>query len=155
MYTSFDPSLPANVRLLLRADAEQVWLHREVIPVLCDLETRATGAAPRGRPRDGEELPDELLGAALAYLEAMWDEATLRAHATDAARAHLCSRGGAREALSVAAERYHTAVRALRGIVAERVTPFVEGPLDIDEDDRGLRVRDARPGTGGCAPRAA
>jgi hypothetical protein len=142
MSKKLDSSLPSDIRLLLHADAEQHWLHREVLPVVRDLETH-------------EALHEELLCAALAYLEAMWDEATLRARATDTAHAHMCSRGGSREALSAAAGRYHTAVRALRGIVAERVTPFVES-LDDSECDRGLRVTDARlPGAGGCTPRAA
>ena len=66
MSRSFDSSIPSDIRLLLRADAEQCWLSHEVIPVLQHLETR-------------ELLPDEEVHAALAYLEAMWDEAMLRA----------------------------------------------------------------------------
>jgi hypothetical protein len=145
MLDSFDSSLPSDIRLLLRADAEQCWLHREVIPVLRQVETH-------------EQLPDEEVGAALAYLEAMWNEATLRAQETDAAHTHLRSRRGEHEALSDPASRYHAAVRVLRGIVAERITPFVEPPLELDErqaksSDTGLRVKDARPD--GCTPRAA
>jgi len=147
MSKSLDSCLPSDIRLLLRADAEQCWLHREVIPVLHDLETH-------------DQLFEEEVGAALAYLEAMWDEARLRARETDAAHTHLCSCDGQYETLSGPAGRYHTAVRALRGIVAERVTPFVEGSLDVDGCDRGVRVKDTRPNAlcpdaGGCTPRAA
>jgi hypothetical protein len=141
---SFDSSLPSDIRLLLRADAEQCWLHHEVIPVLREVETH-------------DELPDEEVCAALAYLEAMWNEATARARETDAAHSHLCSRDDEREALSGPAGRYHAAVRVLRGIVANRVTPFVDPELEFDErqseSDGGLRVEDKR--CGGCTPRAA
>lgn len=112
-----NPSLPSDVCLLLRADAEQRWLHREVIPVLRQVETR-------------ERLADEELGAALAYLEAMWGEASLRARATDAAHADLGGRGGDEQGLGGRAGRYHAAVRALRELVGARVAPFVEEPDD-------------------------
>jgi len=144
MSKSFDSSLPSDIRLLLRADAEQCWLHCEVIPVLRQVE------AP-------EELPEEEVGAALAYLEAMWNEATARARETDAAHCHLRARDDEHETLAGPAGRYHTAVRALRGIVAERITPFVERALELDERQsqagRGLRVKNACPC--GCTPRAA
>jgi hypothetical protein len=145
MSRSFDSFLPSDIRLLLLADAEQHWLHREVIPVLRHLE------AP-------DQLPKEEVGAALAYLEAMWDEALMRAHETDAAHRHLCGREEQRETLAGPAGHYHAAVRALRGIVARRVTPFVEPSLELDEchaatGDDGLRIKDVRPN--GCAPRAA
>jgi hypothetical protein len=141
---SCDSSLPSDIRLLLRADAEQCWLHREVIPVLREVETH-------------DELPGEEVCAALAYLEAMWNEATARARETDAAHSRLCSRDDEHKALSGLANRYHAAVRVLRGIVANRVTPFVDPELEFDErqseSDGGLRVKDKR--CGGCTPRAA
>jgi hypothetical protein len=145
MSRSFDSFLPSDICLLLRADAEQCWLQQEVLPVLRHLE------AP-------EQLPEEDVGAALAYLEAMWDEAMVRAVATDAAHGCLSARSGRDEALAGPAGRYHTAVRALRGIVAKRVIPFVEPSLELDEchaaaGDGALRVKDARPND--CAPRAA
>lgn len=144
MSNSFESSLPSDIRLLLRADAEQSWLDREVIPVLRQVETP-------------EELPEEEVGAALAYLEAMWSEAIVRARETDAAHGNLCSRDAASEGLSGPASRYHAAVRALRGILADRVTPFVDPSLEFDGrcpevSDGGLRVTDKRPD--GC-PRAA
>jgi hypothetical protein len=145
MSNSFESPLPSDIRLLLRADAEQCWLHREVIPVLQDLQ------APG-------ELREEEVGAALAYLEAMWGEATLRARETDAA--HNCLRLGKErsEVLAGPAGHYHAAVRVLREIVAERVIPFVEPDLDFDmrrpqAGGGGMRVKDNRPD--GCAPRAA
>ncbi len=152
MPTSCNSSLPSDISLLLRADAEQCWLHREVIPVLRQVETR-------------ERLPDELLGAALAYLEATWSEAAVRARDTDTAHACLSSRDGGHNSLSALANRYHTAVRALRGIVAERVTPLVDRPVELEcrqsqLGHREVRVEDTRgearrPNAGGCAPRAA
>ncbi|HEX4838476.1 MAG TPA: hypothetical protein VFV03_08145 [Solirubrobacteraceae bacterium] len=148
MSQSFDSTLPSDIRLLLHADAEQCWLHREVIPVLRQVETC-------------EQLPDEQVGAAIAYLEATWNEATLRARATDAAHAHLCSRYGRHEKLSGAAGRYHTAVRVLRGIVAQRVTPIVAAQMQADGKPieavaMTLRVSASRrPPAGGCTPRAA
>lgn len=98
--------------LLLRADAEQSWLNREVIPVLRQIETL-------------EPLPCEQVGAALAYLENSWNEAMLRARQTDAAH-DLSSRGHEETRLGKHAKRYHTAVRALRGIVTERVSAYVD-----------------------------
>lgn len=145
MPRSFDSFQPSDIHLLLRADAEQHWLHREVLPVLRDLE------AP-------EQLPEEEVGAALAYLEAMWNEAMTRALETDAAHDTLCASSGQRETLAGPAVRYHVAVKALRRIVAKRVTPFVEPSLELDgchaaTGDGGVRVKDARPN--GCTPRAA
>lgn len=106
-------SPPSDVCLLLRADAEQSWLHREVIPVLRELEAR-------------QHATDEECGAALAYLEAMWSEATIRARATDAAHGDLRGTSGEGEGLlSAAAARYHGAVRVLRELVAARVGTLV------------------------------
>ncbi|HEX5307577.1 MAG TPA: hypothetical protein VFW38_00690 [Solirubrobacteraceae bacterium] len=103
---------PSDIVLLLRADAEQSWLNREVIPVLRQIEHR-------------EPLPSDQVGAALAYLEDSWNEAMLRARQTDAAH-DLRVREQAQTQLGEHAERYHTAVRALRGLLAERVSAFVE-----------------------------
>jgi hypothetical protein len=144
MSSSFESDIPSDIRLLLRADAEQCWLHREVIPVLREVERPA-------------ELPEEEVGPALAYLEAMWNEATVRARETDAAHSHLCSHEHRCEALSGPASRYSAAVRVLREIVADRVNPFVEPVLDFDghrseTGEDALRITDKRPD--GC-PRAA
>lgn len=144
MSRSLDSFLPSDIGLLLRADAEQKWLHREVLPVLRHLE------AP-------EQIPEEEVGAALAYLEAMWDEATARAVETEEAHSCLCAHSEQDETLAGPAGRYHAAVKTLRGIVAKRVTPFVEPSLELDECDKEtedvLRLKDTR--SNGRAPRAA
>src|SRR2546423_1828532 len=66
----------SDISLLLRAHAEQRWLSHEVLPVLRQLEQR-------------DCLPEEQLGAALAYLEVLWIEASQRAAETDAAYSEL------------------------------------------------------------------
>lgn len=115
--SNFDAPIASDVNVLLRADAERRWLHREVIPVLRQIET-------------SEQLPDDLLDAALAYLETAWEEALVRAHATDAAHTDLHLRGDGHDVLRGPADRYHATVRVLRGLIAERVTPFIEPPLE-------------------------
>jgi hypothetical protein len=116
--TSLDPSVPSDIVLLLRADAEQSWLNREVIPVLRQIETL-------------DPVASEQVGAALAYLESSWNEATLRACQTDAA-GDLGAERQRQTQLGERAERYHTAVRALRGIVAERVSAYVESATSTE-----------------------
>lgn len=148
MSRPFDSPLPSDIRLLLRADAEQQWLHSEIIPVLHHLES-------------SEELNEEEVSAALAYLEAMWDEADARAKQTDAAHLSLHASEKIGEELSYAAGRYHAAVRVLRDVIAERVTPLVSAALhrevEVCEDGGpALRITDSRlPPAGGRAPRAA
>jgi len=110
--TSLDSPVPSDIVLLLRADAEQCWLNREVIPVLRQIETR-------------EPLPCDQVGAALAYLEDSWNGAVLRARQTDAAH-DLSARTDRKTRLGEHAERYHTAVRALRELVAERVSAHAD-----------------------------
>jgi hypothetical protein len=132
------------VCLLLRADAEQCWLHREVIPVLRELEAC-------------DALTEERVDAALAYLETMWSEATIRARATDVARGELrCAGEGGEDTLSGIAGRYHAAVRVLRELVAARVSTLVEPATESDSGytspPSGLAEA---PAGGGCAPRAA
>jgi hypothetical protein len=105
--------------LLLRAHAEQHWLSHEVVPVLRQLEQR-------------DSLPEEQLGAALAYLEALWIEATGRAAETDAAYAELDAPvTGGDPALSDEARGYHAAVRGLRAAVASHVAQLVSPPSDV------------------------
>jgi hypothetical protein len=144
MHNQSSPSLPTDVCLLLCADAEQSWLHREVIPVLRQVETP-------------QRLGEDEVGAALAYLEAMWDEARVKARATDAARADLRAVGEQGDGLSEHAGRYHAAVRTLREVIAARVAPFVCGADDAfgDGSTDALLSVDAALGAGGCAPRAA
>ncbi|MGH2832290.1 MAG: hypothetical protein ACRDK2_05905 [Solirubrobacteraceae bacterium] len=108
-----DPSLPSDVCLLLRAHAEQRWLSREVIPVLRQLQTR-------------EHLPEEQVGAALAYLEVIWVEAQQRAKETDAAAAHLGERSSEQTQLSRKASRYHGSVKNLREVASGRVSALLD-----------------------------
>jgi len=107
---------PADVCLLLRAHAEQRWLSREVVPVLRQLQTPG-------------ELPEEQLGAALAYLEVTWLEAARHAAKTAAAFAALEDAApSARETLSAKARRYHAAVRLLREAVGRHVARLIAAP---------------------------
>jgi hypothetical protein len=114
-----DQSPPSDVCLLLRAYAEQRWLSREVISVVRQLENI-------------DELPEEQLGAALAYLEVTWLEAARHAAETDAAFAALDHDApDAEEALPSKARRYHTAVCALREAVDRRVSILLAVPADV------------------------
>jgi len=114
-----DHSPPSDVNLLLRAHAEQRWLAREVLPVLRQLQAT-------------DELPEEQLGAALAYLEVTWLEAARLAAETDAAFAALedGAAPGAEETLPSKARRYHTVVRTLREAIARHVSALVTAPCD-------------------------
>jgi hypothetical protein len=113
-----DPSPLSDVCLLLRAHAEQSWLNHEVLPVLRELE-------------QDDSLPQEQLGAAHAYLEVLWIEASQRAAETEAAHADLdaIDASGVR-ALSGKARGYHAAVRALRSHLAQQVALRLAVPAD-------------------------
>ncbi|HEY2766973.1 MAG TPA: hypothetical protein VGI76_01875 [Solirubrobacteraceae bacterium] len=103
---------PPDVSLLLRAHAERRWLSREVIPVLRQIET-------------SEDLPDDQLPAAMAYLEVIWAEALGRARETDAERRRLDARDLSEQPLLARAHRYHRAVENLRQAVARRVAQLL------------------------------
>ncbi len=127
-----DLSPPSDVCLLLRAHAEQRWLSLEVTPVLRQLQ-------------QPDSLPEEQLGAALAYLEVLWIEASQRAAETDAAYAQLeaCERatmtGAARpqpdadggHTLPSNARRYRVAVLSLRDVLARQVATLIATPSDV------------------------
>jgi hypothetical protein len=98
----------SDIRLLLRTHGEQRWLIYELVPVVRQLERR-------------DSLPEDQLGAALAYLEALWIEARQRAAETDAAHAELQAPGGGDVSLHEKARRYYAAVRRLRYALARRV----------------------------------
>jgi hypothetical protein len=83
-----------------------------VIPVLRQIET-------------SEELPDEQLPAAVAYLEVIWSEALARARDTDAERHRLDERGPLEQPLLLKAHHYHATVSSLRQAVARRVEPLL------------------------------
>src|ERR1700716_3192502 len=102
-----DPASPtSDICLLLRAHAEQRWLCHEVLPVVRQLE-------------QSDLLPEEQLGAALAYLEVLWIEASQRAAETDTAYAELqaCA-AHADPRLHAKARSYHAAVLNLRKAIA-------------------------------------
>ncbi len=125
-----DPELspPSDVCLLLRAHAEQRWLSQEVGSVLHQLRQR-------------DSIPEEQLGAALAYLEVLWIEATQRAAETDAAYAEFeaseraakiddaaesdpsRARGG--WTLPSNARRYRVAVLTLRDVFGRQVAALL------------------------------
>jgi hypothetical protein len=104
--------------LLLRSHAEQRWLSHEVVPVLRQLEHR-------------DSLPEEQLGAALAYLEVLWIEASQRAAETDAAYLELQVESLYGEApLHGKARSYHAAVIRLREAIARHVVQLVAPPRE-------------------------
>jgi hypothetical protein len=125
-----DLSPPSDVCLLLRAHAEQRWLSHEVVPVLRELEQR-------------DSLPEEQLGAALAYLEVLWIDACRRAAETDAIYAQLdaaCARPDVAHTerdkiLPRKARHYHAAVRTLRELIARRVAELIAVPGDAFTHD--------------------
>jgi hypothetical protein len=103
--------------LMLRAHAEQLWLTRQVAPVLRQLE----------QPRS---IPGDQLGAALAYLEVLWIDACTRAAESDIALARLTAtipNGNA--AFHAEARSYYYAVRTLRDAVARHVAELLAPPL--------------------------
>jgi hypothetical protein len=105
------PSLsqPSDICLLLRAYAEQRWLTSELLPVVRELESPG-------------QIPEEQLGAALAYLELLWVDARRRAADTESALETLGAAGrGYSPVLSERARRYNAAVRRLRASTEERV----------------------------------
>src|SRR5271154_6807039 len=113
MTNQSDSSPLSDVCLLLRAHAEQGWLSHELVPVLRQLEHR-------------DALPEEQLGAALAYLEALWAEAAQRAADTEAAYADLDAiEASANPALSKEARSYHLAVCTLRESLARHVAQLL------------------------------
>ena len=114
----------SDISLLLRAHAEQRWLSHEVLPVLRQLEQR-------------DCLPEEQLGAALAYLEVLWIEASQRAAETDAAYSELQgSRLYAEPPLYGKARSYHGAVVRLREAIARHVVQLVAPPSEERSEDR-------------------
>jgi hypothetical protein len=128
-------SHPPDICLILRSHGEQLWLTAEVLPIVRQLE------------QDGA-IPEDQVGAALAYLEMTWLDAGARAADTDAARAELDRaraehdrpRAEHDRVLSEKACRYHAAVRRLRAAVAYRVTELLgvheHAPADVASTER-------------------
>jgi hypothetical protein len=116
-----DTPQTSDICLLLRAHGEQRWLIYELVPVVRQLEQR-------------DSLPEDQLGAALAYLEALWIEARRRAAETDAAHAELEQPGGGDVSLHEKARRYYAAVRRLRGALARRVQRLLSAGSDASDE---------------------
>src|SRR5271154_1505407 len=126
-----DPYPLSDVCLLLRAHAEQGWLSHELLPVVRQLEHR-------------DSLPEEQLGAALAYLEVLWVEANQRAADTEAAHADLDAIHTSTDPnLSREARNYHLAVCTLRESVARHVNELlaVDPELPVRETQSQARHR--------------
>lgn len=120
----FKPTTAATpeVSLLLRAHSEQRWLSREVVPVVRQISTL-------------EELPEEQLPAALAYLEVIWSEAVTRAGDTDKALTCLdlslpVPQSPECQALAARARRYRAAVLVLRETVSRHVAGLLAVPAE-------------------------
>ena len=124
-----ETSPPSDVCLLLRAHAEQRWLSLEVGPVLRQLQQR-------------DWLPEEQLGAALAYLEVLWIEASQRAAETDAAYAELeaCERAAKADAACAQPD----ATGARRMDAAQQGPPLPRGRPDPARCARAPGRRAAR-----------
>jgi hypothetical protein len=121
--TERTPVPTSDICLLLRSHAEQRWLSHEVLPVLRQLEHR-------------ESLPEEQLGAALAYLEVLWIEAAQRAAETDAAYLALQVESLYGEApLHGKARGYHAAVVRLREAISHHVVQLVAAPSEHRRED--------------------
>ena len=116
-----NPPQISDICLLLRAHGEQRWLIYELVPVVRQLE-------------DLDSIPEDELGAAFAYLEALWIEARRHAAETDAAYAELEQRAaGGDIPLHEKARRYHAAVRRLRTALAKRVERLLAAGSEVPE----------------------
>jgi hypothetical protein len=99
---------PPDICLILRADGEQRWLISEVVPIVRQLEQPGL-------------IADDQVGAALAYLEVLWLDASRRAAETDSAREQLDREEAQRDRMLYdKAMRYHAAVRRLRAALRLR-----------------------------------
>ncbi|HMD51332.1 MAG TPA: hypothetical protein VKG62_01360 [Solirubrobacteraceae bacterium] len=114
-----DCSYPSDICLLLRAHGEQRWLTSELLPLLRQLEPPRT-------------IPEEDLGAALAYLEVLWIEASRRAVETEAAFTELLvyDANGDRF-MHAEARQYNASVRAMREAIARQVRHLIAAPSGI------------------------
>ncbi len=105
-----------EISLLLRSHAEQMWLTSEVLPIVRQLE----------RP-DG--VPEEQVGAALAYLEMLWLDERERATDTEAVHYALLNADVRRDPLlREKAQRYYAAVCRLRASTRRRIEALVGVP---------------------------
>ncbi len=111
---------PSDINLILRAHGEQLWLTAEVVPIVHQLEQPGV-------------IPDDQVGAALAYLEVLWIDAAARAGDTDAARTALEHADAEHDrVLFEKACGYHAAVCRLRAGVEQRVSALTGLHEDAD-----------------------
>jgi hypothetical protein len=100
----------ADICLLLRSHFEELWLRLQVLPVVAQLESQ-------------ESIPEDQLGAALAYLELLWIDAARRAGETEAAYRELLFDAPVTDPRVRAQARHlHASVRIVREQLAHRVT---------------------------------
>jgi hypothetical protein len=101
---------------MLRSHGEQRWIDSQLLPALRQVEPP-------------HAVPEDQLGAALAYLEVLWLDAVRRAAETEAALRDLleCDPRPQRP-LHEEARRYERAVHALRDSVAARVHRVLAAP---------------------------
>jgi len=124
-----ESSYSSDICLLLRAHGEQLWLTRQVVPLLGELE-------------QSDVIPEDQLGAALAYLEVLWVDACRRAAETEAALAALLESDAERlQLLHPEAREYHAAVRAMRDGLAGRVARFMAPPRADTRARPAVRAR--------------
>lgn len=113
------PPQTSDICLMLRAHGEQRWLIYELVPLVRQLE-------------QPDSVAEDELGAAFAYLEALWIEARCRAAETDAAYAELePPAAGGEISLHEKARRYHAAVRRLRTALAKRVERLLAAGSEV------------------------
>jgi hypothetical protein len=111
-----DIAYPADICLMLRSHAEELWLSGQVLPLVAQLEQRGG-------------VPEEQLGAASAYLEVLWVDARRRASETEAAfRGLLFAQPSQSVLLHAQARGLHAAVRVRREHVALRVARLLAPP---------------------------
>jgi len=126
MVDDSDTADPPDICLLLRAHGEQRWLVSKVVPIVRQLEQPGL-------------VPEDQVGAALAYLEVLWLDACNRAGETDAAHAALERRDSEGDrVLHEKARRYYAAVRRLRSAVGRRVGALTGAPSDAGSPARTL-----------------
>lgn len=124
-----DTADPPDICLLLRAHGEQRWLVSNVVPIVRQLEQQGL-------------VPEDQIGAALAYLEVLWLDACNRAAETDAAHAELDRHDSEGDRILYdKARRYYAAVRRLRGAVARRVSALTGAPSHAGSHARTLADR--------------
>ena len=86
-----------------------------------------------------DEISEQQIATALAYLEVLWIEACSRARETESARVELDALGSFDQALVEKAHRYHAAVRRLRDTLELRVCRLLAVPDELSPSRRITR----------------